>query len=399
VLGRWCSDYELENTTLADLDPHYDAVGEFLGIAPTPDDVQGDRNLLFRRGCDELGYESEPISRNVRGCRGSGECFTGCRSRAKQSMDISYVPAALRGGARVFTSLRVEQVLAEGRRVRGVAGRVAAPFTGRLSHRFRIHAQAVVLAAGCMATPVILQKSGDLANSSGQAGENLQFHPGVAIMGVFPEKVNPQFGATQGYQSRQFVDQGFKLETLWAPPAVLAVRMPGSGEELKRRLATVPHSAIWDAIASCTRSLGRVRARRGSMDPAITWHLHPDDLPILTHALWTLAEIFFAAGARFIVPGVHRIPDELHSLEEAEILRTHPLKATDVVSGGNHAFCTTRMHGDPKRGVVDEYGKCHDFENLWITDTGIFPSCPSVNPMWTVMALAHRAGGRLAEEL
>ena len=96
---------------------------------------------------------------------------------------------------------------------------------------------------------------------------------------------------------------------------------------------------------------------------------------------------------------MHRIPDELHSLEEAEILRTHPLKATDVVSGGNHAFCTTRMHGDPKRGVVDEYGKCHDFENLWITDTGIFPSCPSVNPMWTVMALAHRAAGRLAGEL
>jgi len=69
------------------------------------------------------------------------------------------------------------------------------------------------------------------------------------------------------------------------------------------------------------------------------------------------------------------------------------------VIGGNHAFCTTRMHGDPDRGVVDELGRCHDFENLWIADTGVFPQCPSVNPMWTVMALAHRSAQALAERL
>ncbi len=399
VLDRWCTDFELEHTTLSDLDPHYDAVGEFLGIAPTPENVQGERNLSFKRGCDALGYSSEPCLRNVRGCRGSGECFTGCRMRAKQSMDISYIPAALRGGARVLTSVRVEEVRADGHRVLGVSGRVVAPFTGRPSHRFRVNARAVVLAAGCMATPVILQKSGNLANRSGQVGENLQFHPGVAIMGVFPDPVHPEFGATQGYQSRHFLRDGFKLETLWAPPAVLAVRMPGSGDAFKRRLAQIPCAAIWDAIASCPRSLGRVRARRRGLDPNLTWHLHRDDVLILAQALWTLAEIFFAAGARSIIPGVHGIPDELHSRSEAEILRTHSLKASDILTGGNHAFCTTRMHGDPSRGVVDENGKCHDYENLWIADTGIFPRCPSVNPMWTGMALAHRLAQTLAERL
>ena len=76
--------------------------------------------------------------------------------------------------------------------------------------------------------------------------------------------------------------------------------------------------------------------------------------------------------------------------EAAEPLRTHPIKATDLVCGGNHAFCTTRMHGDPTRGVVDEDGKCHDLDNLYIADTGIFPQCPSVNPMYTGLALARR---------
>ena len=399
VLDRWSADYELANTTLADLDPHYDAVGKFLGISPTPENVQGRRNLLFGEGCDALGYESEPIARNVRGCRGSGECFTGCRTRAKQSMDITYIPAAIRGGARVLTSVRVERVLTEGLRATGVAGRVVEPFTGKPSHSFRVDAKVVVLAAGCMATPVLLQKSGDLANRSGQVGENLQFHPGVAIMGIFPDKVHPQFGATQGFQSRQFLEQGFKLETLWAPPAITAVRLPGSGLALKDRLADIPYSAIWDAISSCNRSLGRVRARRGSLDPKLTWNLHPDDVPILARALWTLAEIFFAAGARTIIPGVHGVAHELHSLSEAEILRDRPLRSTDLVIGGNHAFCTTRMHGDPRLGVVDELGRCHDLDNLYITDTGIFPQCPSVNPMWTAIALSHRTAGHVADRL
>ncbi len=398
VLDEWCELYELGRTRRKDLEPHYDAVSEFLGIAPTPDAVQGARNLLFRDGCEALGWAHEPIARNVKDCRGSGECFTGCRSRAKQSMDLSYVPAAIRAGARVLTSVQVQQVEVDGQRVRGVLGRVAEPFTGRLSHRVRVRAPVVVLAAGCMATPVILQKSGNLANRSGQVGENLRFHPGVAVMGIFPEPTHPQFGATQGYQSLQFLRDGFKLETLWAPPGVLSVRMPGFGPRLKQRLAEIPRSATWDAIVSANRSVGTVRARRGaSMDPVLRWHFHPEDLPILRHALWVLAQVFFAAGAEKILPGIHGLPDEMHSLEEAETLRDAPLGPNSLVAGANHVFCTTRMHGDPAQGVVDEFGRCHDLDGLYITDTGIFPRCTAVNPMLTGMALAHRSAAAIAD--
>jgi choline dehydrogenase-like flavoprotein len=399
VLDDWCAKFDLKHTTLADLDPHYDAVGEFLGIETTPENVLGRRNLLFKQGCDALGYSSEAIMRNVKGCRGSGECFTGCRPRAKQSMDVSYVPAAIRGGALVLTSARVESVISEGGVARGVAGRVVEPFTGKASHRFRVDARVVVLAAGCMATPVLLKKSDDLANRSGQVGWNLQFHPGAAIMGIFPDDVHPAFGATQGYQSKHFLRDGYKLETLWAPPSVLAVRLPGSGMAFKNRLADFARSAIWDAIASCNRSLGRVRPRSRSMDPAVHWRLHPDDVGILSKALWTLTEIFFAAGATSVVPGVNGIPDELFSLDEARVLTRHPLRSRDLVLGGNHAFCTTRMHGQPEHGVVDEYGRCHDIPNLYIADSGVFPQCPSVNPMWTVMALAHRTAQRIGADL
>ncbi|MDG2305145.1 MAG: GMC family oxidoreductase [Candidatus Binatia bacterium] len=396
TLDGWCNEFELKNTTRADLDPHYQAVEEFLGVAPTPDEVQGARNLLFRDACNELGYSSEPIARNVQGCRGSGECFTGCRTRAKQSTDISYVPAAIRDGARVFTSLQVDRLLTRGSRVWGVAGRVVRPFSSELTHQFRIQAKVVVLAAGCMATPVLLQRSDDFANGSGQVGENLQFHPGVAAMGVFPQETNPYFGATQGYQSLQFVRDGYKLETLWAPPGVFAVRLPGLGFELKKNLAMIPYAAIWDAIATCNRSKGTVRARRRGLDPALTWRLDPKDLTILAEALWRLAELFFAAGATRVLPGVHGLPEELRSLDEARRIRTREFRETDFTMAGNHVFSTTRMHGDGRMGVVDEDGRCHETDNLYLADTGILPRSPSVNPMLTLMALAHRTGQRIA---
>ena len=395
----WCRDFELAHTTRADLDPHFEAVEKFLGIAPTPENVLGARNLLFRTGCEALGYSSEPIPRNVIGCRGSGECFTGCRSLAKQSMDITYVPAAIQAGCRVLTSLRAERILHTGRRASGVTGRVVEPFSGRTRFAFRIEARVVVMAAGVVATPVILAHSGNLANGSQQAGANLQFHPGVAIMGIFAERTHPQFGATQGIQSLAFLDRGFKLETLWGPPALMAVRMPGFGFDLKTHLADIPYAAIWDGFASADRSLGRVQARRHSLDPVLRYTLHPEDVRILSRILWVLAEIFFAAGARKILPGVHGLPDVMHSLDEAHVLRDGELRARDVVCAGNHVFGSTRMHGDPHRGVVGEDGRCHELDNLYITDTGVLPRSPSVNPMLTCMALAHRTAGHISEQL
>jgi choline dehydrogenase-like flavoprotein len=57
------------------------------------------------------------------------------------------------------------------------------------------------------------------------------------------------------------------------------------------------------------------------------------------------------------------------------------------------------MHGDPRRGVVDELGRCHDLDNLYVADTGVFPRCTSVNPMLTGMALAHRTAGAIRDRL
>ncbi|MFO0760640.1 MAG: GMC family oxidoreductase [Byssovorax sp.] len=399
AFDAWAKKTGIEGIDLASLGPSYARVEETLGVAPTPMEVQGERNLRFKRGCDALGYSSAPTPRNVRGCKGSGECFTGCRNGAKRSTDVSYVPLAIRAGARVYTSVRAEHLVTSGprgARVTGVRGHVIEPFTWKESHPVSIQAKVVVLAAGCMQTPVILQKSG-VGNGSGWVGKDLGLHPGLAIMALYDAPIDPWKGATQGYHSLHFLEDHIKLEVLWSPPAVLAARLPGLGHEYQGHLLHYDRMAPFDVIIAAEHSRGSVSARRGGFDPEIRYDFAQEDVRLLQRGLSILADICWASGAIGILPGLHGVPEMITSKAGAEVLRTRKLVASDTISAANHAFGTTRMSRHPRSGVVDERGRCHEVDNLYIADTGIFPGSPAVNPMLTCMALAdHIARGIVA---
>jgi choline dehydrogenase-like flavoprotein len=398
VFDKWAAAAGTDDLSLASLTPHYDRIEQFWGVEPTPDSVQGERNLSFKRGCDALGIAAEPIRRNVRGCRGSGECFTGCRNAAKQSTDLVYIRDAIAHGARVYSSVRIEKVLARGRRASAVIGHVVEPFGHTASRPVHIEAKLVVLAAGCMATPVLLERSG-LANSSGYVGRELQLHPGLAIMALYPHRVEPWYGATQGYHSLALLEQGLKLEVLWAPPAVLAARLPGLGADFQRNLARYDRMAPYDVIVAADHSRGTVRAQRSGFDPSIRFTLHQADIDLMIRGVAILSDIAWAAGAVEILPGLHGIAESLYSPTEAEVLRRRSFRGPDLIATCNHAFGTTRMARRPGDGVVDLDGRCHDLDNLYIADSGIFVGSPAVNPMLTVMALADRIAQGIARRV
>jgi len=395
-LAKWAERYHLADFDAHSLDEHYAAVEKFLGIEHTPKEVLGERNRLFKKGCDALGWSSEPTPRNAPGCKGSAECFTGCRNGAKQSTDVSYVPAAIRHGARVYTSVRAETLLFDGKRVRGMRGRTIEPFTWREGDEVEIEAEHVVLAAGCMQTPVILLRSG-VANSSGQVGENLQAHPGLAVMGIFDHVVDPWKGATQGYHSLQFLEEGMKMEVLWSPPGILAVRLPGFGAELKDHLSRFDRMAPFDVFVQTKHSFGRVRPRRWGWDPDIRYDLDPRDVALLQLGLVRITELTFAADAVGALPGIYGVPELLRSKDDIRFLRDRPLRAKDATIAGTHVFGTARMGGNPRTSVTSSYGQCHDVPNLWVADTSLFPESSAVNPMLTCMALARRVAHRIAQ--
>jgi hypothetical protein len=58
--------------------------------------------------------------------------------------------------------------------------------------------------------------------------------------------------------------------------------------------------------------------------------------------------------------------------------------------GAWHQMGTTRMHPDPKQGVVDENGRVHGISNLYIAGSSIFPTCGYTNPTLTIVALSLR---------
>jgi choline dehydrogenase-like flavoprotein len=60
------------------------------------------------------------------------------------------------------------------------------------------------------------------------------------------------------------------------------------------------------------------------------------------------------------------------------------------LEGGWHHMGTTRMHRDPKKGVVDEYCRVHGTSNLFIAGPSVFPTCGYANPVLTFVALAVR---------
>jgi len=62
---------------------------------------------------------------------------------------------------------------------------------------------------------------------------------------------------------------------------------------------------------------------------------------------------------------------------------------------GNHHMGTTRMHDDPRRGVVDANSKVHGIGNLFIAGSAVFPTYGASNPTLNLLALVLRLADHL----
>lgn len=65
----------------------------------------------------------------------------------------------------------------------------------------------------------------------------------------------------------------------------------------------------------------------------------------------------------------------------------------------HHHAGTTRMHLDPRYGVVDSDGRVHGSVNLYVTGSSVFPTSGFANPTLTVIALGVRLAAHLRQRL
>jgi len=363
---------------------HQDRIERELFAEEVPPDARGFSNTRAKDAAEALGWDSHYMVRYVDACEGAGQCLQGCQKGRKQSTNVNYVPEVLERGGDVLSSAPVDHVVFEGSRAAGVAGHFRDPVTRRSGVRFAVRARrGVLLAASATQTPVLLAKSGF---KSRVLGTLFRAHPGTGIFGVYPDPVDQNVGATQGWASMAFrVDPGLKLETLAIPPEMVAGRLPGGGRELVRRFREYRNIALWVAAVRA-ESVGTVKPGLfgGSV---VRYGLDEADMRTLRKGLGMVARMHFAAGAREVIPGIYGLPYKLGP-DEVRRIDEGPLDPRAYIAILSHLFGGCPMSADPRQGVVDAAGKVHGVEGLYVVDASAIPTTLGVNPQHTIMGLA-----------
>jgi choline dehydrogenase-like flavoprotein len=151
-----------------------------LAVAPLPAPLRGQASTRIAEAGQALGYRWEPQLKFMSPARArhfncGAKCMLGCRCGAKWSA-AEWVDDAVSQGAHLEMRARVDRVLIEGGHAAGVAGTLAGrPFTARAGR--------VVLAAGGIGSPRILQASG-LAD----AGKGMTMDTTVMVYGITSER-------------------------------------------------------------------------------------------------------------------------------------------------------------------------------------------------------------------
>ncbi|MGB0680707.1 MAG: GMC family oxidoreductase N-terminal domain-containing protein [Polyangiales bacterium] len=390
VRQQWSAHYGLgELLRAAPLDAAFARIEAELQVGRTEAGVLGGNSALMQQASRALGLPGQRMQRNTPGCVGASRCLQGCPTGARQSMERSYVPQALRLGARLHTDVRAVRVLHDGRRATGVLGQRLGP-GGRPVRRFVAQARlGVIVAAGAIQTPLLLLQSG----LKRRVGWGFQAHPGCAVLGRFDHPVQMGQGATQGYEVPQRA-RGFKLESLALPTELLAARLPGWGRDWQARLDAMDHMAQW-VVQVRMAARGRVRRLPGGA-PLVHYSPQPADIAKAQSAVALLSEMMFAAGAREVYPGIGGLPEVLHAAGQVRQLKEARLKPHHFRLVASHLFSTATAGADPRCSVVDAGLEAHDLRRLYVMDASALPTNLGVNPQHSIMALVWRAAEQMA---
>lgn len=355
----------------------------------------GKTGTLMARAMNDLGWHWWPCdaaiaSREHEGrapCINLGHCGHGCAQGAKASTDVTYWQEALRSRVELRVNCRVSRI--ETNEDRMATG--AWYFDGDGQEVFQ-PAEIVIMACNGVGTPRILLNSASerfpngLANSSGQVGRNLMFHPYALVRGRFDQELDGFRGPRIYMWSMEFYEtdeaRGFKRGycyqfTRGLGPAMTAINgmsdglIPwGEGHHAAFRALFDRQAGMVSVCEDLPEEINRVtldpflRDGAGVPAPKITYRLSENSRRMLDHSVKHGTEILVKAGARDIVS---RAP---------------------LPYAGWHLLGTARMGTDARRSVVNEWGRAHDVKNLFVVDGSVFVTSGGVNPTSTLQAIA-----------
>lgn len=377
---------------LGDLEPFYAEAERELGVSgavlPALPATYLDRQIgaaaasvgyrveVFNAARNSVEYDGRPA------CRGSATCLPICPIGAKYDASV-HVKKALAAGAELWSQTSVL-------RLRAQDGRVHSLEVVRAGQRQELPVDLVVVAANAVETPRLLLYSGlpnpqtgrCLMGMAGQVSQALADHP------VWPFR-SPQVvsGITQFrdgvFRKRRaacLVSIGNDGWPAGAPPQIARrlVEQGLKGKALQKAL--FDHVSRQVLLVSNCEELPRPENRvtlseqldtQGIPRPRIHFKVGRYTQDSVDECVLIHARIFQALGASHI-----------HHFEES--------------ADPPHQAGTCRMGDHPGDSVVDRDLRSHDWKNLFLLGSSVFPTAGSAPPTLTIAALALRCAYNLA---
>lgn len=379
-----------------------------------PSDAEtNDNNRLFKQGCRNANVSVRKFELNMQGCVGCGFCGQGCAYDAKRGTLVTYIQDALRAGVKLVHHCEIERLMLEDsqkeKRATGAVGTVAETRKGSRPNSVapgpvEFHAQLVIVSAGAIESPVLLQRSG-VADPYDRIGRGLVLHPSLPIAGIFERQLTNYRGITGTYYSDHYYrEHGFMIECLFDHPIDAAIALPGFGAEHFDFMHAYDRLGGFGSMLVDTPSdYNRVSWNESARAPDIRYRLVNDDKRRLRYAAARMVEIMFAAGAREAMLTSHepitpRGNAVFQSEKEAGLCERLAFLPNETLVSSAHAQASVKMSEDPRLGSLNSRGEVHDTKGLLVCDSSAFPTSCGANPMIAIMTLARYQGKRIAAE-
>ncbi len=429
-----------------ELKPYYARARQALAATPHPRARQLPKVQALERRAHEFGGAVEPLNLAVnfdidgpnqfgvaqKPCIDCGDCVTGCNVGAKNTLYMNYLPLAKRGGAEIYTQVKVEfieKLDGGGWRVNGVYQRT---HTSR-PQKFKIDARNVILAAGAINSTEILLRSANLKGVAvspalgSRFGGNGDFF-GMAYNGNHRTQVlgfgnrpqspgaafppGPTIVAGLRYlQSRPALDR-FMIEDLSFPSAYVGAAQlafaalrgedTDAGDEAQERervLRDLNQFNVYDPDGALNHSM--VYLCIGFDDARGTF-------------VWERPA--FERDGRVSIAWDNVGRQEVFSRINEELRRHARAQGASFVQNPAWAFANLRrlitahplggcpMADDYLEGAVDEFGRVYSgdgsvHDGLFVADGSLVPTALGVNPFLTISALAERIAERKIRDL
>ncbi len=376
VQRRWRDEFGLGLADPERLADRLDDVEHTLRVAPVPLQIMGRNGRLLLDAAKSLGWRAAPIPRNAPGCEGCCQCAIGCPRNAKFGVHLNALPQACAAGARIISRARVERVLHQHGRARGVRAR--RPDGTAVD----VLADTVIVAAGATETPGLLRRSGIGAHP--RLGRNLALHPAAMLAGRCEDDVVAWRGVLQSAAVHEFHESdGVLIEATSTPPGMGSMVFPGYGAELLGWLDRAPQVATFGAMVA-DRGVGSVLSVRG--ETLVRYNIERADIGKLVVALEAMGRLLFAAGAVEVLTGLPGATTVTSQAALQDVLRSSNPRSLHLAAF--HPTGTAAAGADEQLCPVNETGRLRGVEGVWVADASIPPSSPEVNPQLAIMALA-----------